>query len=222
VPDPAQGDRGGKWIPVGNSATCAFATANEDRDACSLKKVGSANAENPNVTAGSLDPAKPTVPWVAWHEEATPGGSNLIFVSRLVNGDHFEVFPGPNVDGSLNASPAQDADEPDLRLEGNVLHVTWKEVVTGGKVHEFERRFTPGPGGTGSWSTAVDIQVDSSLDGGTRPSARSAARPSSPGRRARPRSRPATRSSAAWCSGTTRPRSHPRPEGPSSTGHPRR
>ncbi|MDX6646659.1 MAG: hypothetical protein QOK40_2386 [Miltoncostaeaceae bacterium] len=166
VPDTAQGDRGGKWIPVGNSTACAFATANEDRDACSLNAVGNANAENPNVTAGSLDPTKPTVPWVAWHEEATPGGIHLIFVSRLVNGDHFVVFPGPNVDGSLNASPAQDADEPDLRFEGNVLHVTWKEVVAGGKVHEFERRFTPGPNGTGNWSTAVDIQIDATLDGG--------------------------------------------------------
>jgi hypothetical protein len=166
VPDPAQGDRGGKWIPVGNSTSCAFSTASEDPNACSLNKVGTANAENPNVTAGSLDPAKPTVPWVAWHEEATPGGSHLIFVSRLVNGDHFEVFPGPNADGSLNANPAEDADEPDLRFEGDVLHVTWKEKVSGGGVHEFERRFTPGLNGTGSWSTAQDIQVDTSLDGG--------------------------------------------------------
>jgi hypothetical protein len=166
VADPAQGDRGGSWIPVGNSTACAFATANEDRDACSLNKVGSANAENPNVTAGSLDPATPTVPWVAWHEESAPGGSNLIFVSRLVNGDHFEVFPGPNVDSSLNSNPSQDADEPDLRFEGNVLHVTWKEVVPGGRVDAFARRFTPGPGGTGSWSTAVEIQVDPTQDAG--------------------------------------------------------
>jgi hypothetical protein len=59
-----------------------------------------------------------------------------------------------------------DADAPDLRFEANVLHVTWTETVAGGKVHAFERRFTPGPGGTGTWSTAVALQSEPTQNAG--------------------------------------------------------
>jgi hypothetical protein len=167
VPDPALGDRAGRWVPVGNGPGCVFQTGNEDADACALNTVGTANAENPNVAAGSLDPAKPTVPWVAWHE-ATGPEPNQIFLSRLnPAAGKFDLFAGPNANGSLNADPTQDADEPDLFFEANVLHVTWKETVAGGKVHTFARRFTPGAGGVGGqWSAAQDLQVEPSLDSG--------------------------------------------------------
>lgn len=166
VPDATLGDRGGRWVPVGNSAMCAFATGSEDPNACELNDVATANAENPNVAAGSLDPAKATVPWVAWHE-STGSAPGQIFVSRLVPAENrFVIFPGPNADGSLNANPADEADEPDLHFEGDVLHVTWKESVSG-KTHVFARRFTPGAGGAGgSWSAAQDLQVDGSADAG--------------------------------------------------------
>ena len=165
VPDPTLGDRGGRWVPFGNAAGCGFIAGNEDPGACALNKDGSANAENPNVAAGALDPAKPTVPWVVWHE-SKGANPNQIFVSRLV-GTTFQLFNGPNANGSLNNDVNQNADEPDIRFEGNVLHVTWKETVPGGKTHEFERRFTPGAGGQGGhWSAAADLQVDPAQDAG--------------------------------------------------------
>ncbi len=167
VPDPAQGDRGGQWIPVGNGAGCAFQTGSEDPNACSLNKDPNANAENPNVAAGSLNPAAPTVPWVAWHE-STGTAPDKIFISRLVPAANvFQIFPGPNADGSLNADPTKPADEPDLFFDGNVLHVTWKEQVASGKLNTFERTFTPGAGGVGGqWSAAQDLQVDPNADAG--------------------------------------------------------
>ena len=167
VPDATLGARAGRWVPVGNGPGCVFQTGPENAEACALNAVGTADAENPNVAAGSLDPAKPTVPWVAWHE-ATGTAPNQIFVSRLnAAAGRFALFAGPNANGSLNADPAQDANEPDLFFEANVLHVTWKETVPGGKLHTFTRRFTPGPGGVGGqWSAAQDLQVDGSLDSG--------------------------------------------------------
>jgi len=167
VPDAALGDRGGRWVPVGNGTTCAFQAGGEDPAACALNKDANANAENPNVAAGSLNPANPTVPWVAWHE-STGTAPAKIFVSRLIPAQNvFQIFPGPNADGSLNADPAQSADEPDLFFEGDVLHVTWKETVAGGKLHAFARTFTPGANGAGgTWSAAEDLQVDPTQDAG--------------------------------------------------------
>jgi hypothetical protein len=167
VPDPALGDRGGRWIPVGRGAGCAFQPAGEDPNACALNADPNANAENPNVAAGSLNPANPTVPWVAWHE-STGANPGQIFVSRLIPAQNaFQVFAGPNANGSLNADPSKEADEPDLFFEGNVLHVTWKEEVAGGKLHAFERTFTPGAGGQGgAWSPAEDLQADPAFDAG--------------------------------------------------------
>jgi hypothetical protein len=167
VPDATLGDRGGRWVPVGNGATCAFGTGAEDPNACALNKDGAANAENPNVAAGSLNPANPTVPWVAWHE-STGTAPGKVFVSRLIPAQNvFQIFPGPNPDGSVNADPSRDADEPDLFFEGNVLHVTWKETTASGKLHAFQRTFTPGANGAGGrWSDAEDLQVDPTQDAG--------------------------------------------------------
>ena len=121
------------------------------------------DAENPNVTAGSFDPAKPASPWVAWKEVSA--GHDRIFVSRLV-GDTFQLFRGPNADGSLNADPNQEANEPDLHFEANVLTVVWKEKV-GGRFHTFSRTYTPGPAGQpGAWSAASDLHVDVTHESG--------------------------------------------------------
>jgi hypothetical protein len=59
-------------------------------DACSLNKAAGNDAEDPRVAAGTLTPGGTTVPWVTWSEDV--GGRHAVFVSRLVNGDHFELF----------------------------------------------------------------------------------------------------------------------------------
>ncbi len=60
------------------------------------------------------------MPWTAFSEDVG-GGQHAIFVSRLVGGDHFELFNGGNP-----VSPAdQDASQPDITFFGNTLYVSW-------------------------------------------------------------------------------------------------
>jgi hypothetical protein len=74
------------------------------------------------VASGTLTPGTPTVPWVAWAEDAG-SGKHGIFVSRLVGGDHFELF-----NGGAPVSPAhRDAVSPDITFFGNVPYVSWIE-----------------------------------------------------------------------------------------------
>jgi hypothetical protein len=97
---------------------CAVSTAAED--ACSLNKVATNDAEDPRVAAGTRTPGAPTVPWTAFSEDVG-GGRHGIFISRLVGGDHFELFNGGNP-----VSPAdQDASQPDITFFGNTLYVSW-------------------------------------------------------------------------------------------------
>ncbi|MFZ0381341.1 MAG: hypothetical protein WAL38_26185, partial [Solirubrobacteraceae bacterium] len=50
-------------------------------------------AENPQVTAGTLVPGKPTTPWITWDESSTNGGLHSVFVARLdPAGDHFDLL----------------------------------------------------------------------------------------------------------------------------------
>ena len=134
----ATADGGFQWVAVGNGTAgqsnvldlsgtnhfgpCAESQANED--ACSLNAVASNDAENPRVAAGTLTPGKPTVPWVVW-EEDIGGGRHAIFVSRLVGGDHFELFnSGQPVSNTVN-----DASRPDITFTGNVPYISWQEQV---------------------------------------------------------------------------------------------
>ena len=92
---------------------------------CSLNKVAGEDAENPRVATGTLTPGGTTVPWVTWQEEIG-GGRHAIFVSRLVNGDHFELFnSGQPVSNTLN-----DATNPDITFSGNepVHHVAGERL----------------------------------------------------------------------------------------------
>jgi hypothetical protein len=131
VKDPTA-DGGFNWRAVGNGTAgqtntldttgangfgnCAASTTAED--ACSLNKVPTNDAEDPRVAAGSLTPGSPTVPWVTWSE------NGAIFVSRLVGGDHFELFNGGNP-----VSPAgADAATPDITFFGNTPYVSWTET----------------------------------------------------------------------------------------------
>jgi hypothetical protein len=100
---------------------CAQSTDAED--ACSLNKVAGNDAEDPRVAAGTLTPGGTTVPWATWSEDV--GGHHAIFVSRLVNGDHFELFNG----GNPISAPNQDAGTPDITFFGNTPYVSY---VAGG------------------------------------------------------------------------------------------
>ena len=135
----ATADGGFQWVAVGNGTAgqsnvldvsgatnhfgpCAESQAAED--ACSLNKVAARDAENPRVAAGTLTPGQPTVPWVVWEEELG-GGRHVIYVSRLVGGDHFELF-----NGGLPVSNANnDASRLDITFAGNVPYISWQEQV---------------------------------------------------------------------------------------------
>jgi hypothetical protein len=132
VQNPAA-DGGFSWKSVGNGTTgqnnildtsgangfgpCSVSTAAED--ACSLNKVAGNDAEDPRVAAGTLTPGNPTVPWVVWSENV--GDHHAIFVSRLVGGDHFELFNG----GNPVSGPAEDASTPDITFFGNTPYISW-------------------------------------------------------------------------------------------------
>src|SRR5205085_3720501 len=105
--------------------SCAESTDAED--ACSLNKLAGNDAEDPRVAAGSLTPGGVTVPWVTWSEDV--GGHHAIFVSRLVGGDHFELFNG----GNPISPPDADAAQPDITFFGNTPYVSWTEAHDGGQ-----------------------------------------------------------------------------------------
>lgn len=132
-----EGDGGFHWQVVGSSATgaldasanggsCGESAANEA--ACSLNANANANAEDPRVAAGTMNPASSTVPWVAWDEVS--GGVDQIFVSRLV-GTHFELA-NHGAPISVTSSPST---RPDITFSGNTPYVSWRED-TGGSVDE--------------------------------------------------------------------------------------
>jgi hypothetical protein len=126
------------WLAVGNgtagqtnvldtSGAHAFGSCAESQDAedaCTLNAVARNDAENPRVAAGTLKPGGATVPWVVWQEDLGEGDHG-IFVSRLVGGDHFEIFnSGQPVSNTLH-----DATRPDITFSGNVPYISWQELV---------------------------------------------------------------------------------------------
>jgi hypothetical protein len=147
----ATADGGFAWRAVGNGTTgqnnpldtsgangfgpCAAAPAAED--ACSLNKAPANDAEDPRVATGTLMPGNPTVPWVVWAEDVS-GGRHAIFVSRLVGGDHFELFNGGNP-----VSGAGDAASPDITFFGNTPYISWI-ATTGGTTRGFVGHFENG------------------------------------------------------------------------------
>jgi hypothetical protein len=131
------------WVAVGNGTAgqtnildtsgtnqfggCAESGAAED--ACSLNAVAGHDAENPRVAAGTLMPGGTTVPWVVWQED-TGEGRHAVFVSRLVGGNHFELFNG----GQPVSNTANDATRPDITFSGNVPYISWQEDIAGTQV----------------------------------------------------------------------------------------
>jgi len=134
----ATADGGFHWVAVGNgtagqtnvldtSGLHGFGNCAESQgaeDACTLNAQARRNAENPRVAAGTLTPGGATVPWVVWQEELGEA-HHAIFVSRLVGGDHFELFnAGAPVSDTVN-----DATRPDITFSGNVPYISWQETV---------------------------------------------------------------------------------------------
>ena len=149
----ADADGGFHWVAVGNGTAgqtnvldtsgahgfgnCAESQAAED--ACTLNVQARRNAENPRVAAGTLTPGGTTVPWVVWEEDVAED-RQAVFVSRLVGGDHFELFnAGQPLSNTLN-----DATRPDITFSGNVPYVTWQELIDKQQV-TFVGHFEGGP-----------------------------------------------------------------------------
>jgi len=146
VPD-VGADGGFHWQVVGNAGTgvldnsgathgfgaCAESQAAEG--ACSLNKDPAADAEDPRIAAGTMNPANPTVPWIAWDEKV--GATDQIFVSRLVGGTHFELANnGQPI--SLSTNPST---RPDITFSGNTPYVSWREDTGGGVDKAFYGHF---------------------------------------------------------------------------------
>src|SRR5216117_1252532 len=135
----ATADGGFRWVAVGNgtagqtnildtSGAHGFGDCAESQDvedACTLNAIARRDAENPRVAAGTLKPGGTTVPWVVWQEDICEG-KHAVFVSRLVGGDHFELFnSGQPVSNTVN-----DATRPDITFYGNVPYISWQEEVS--------------------------------------------------------------------------------------------
>ncbi len=146
VGDGVPADGNFKWVAVGNanSATldatgtnqfggCAASDAAEA--GCSLNKNPNVDAEDPRVAAGTMNPANATVPWVAWDEDLN--GVKQIFVSRLVDGTHFELVNN----GAPISVGANDSTRPDITFSGNTPYVTWRENTGGGVEKAFVGHF---------------------------------------------------------------------------------
>jgi hypothetical protein len=151
----ATADGGFHWRAVGNgtagqtnvldtSGAHGFGNCAESQgaeDACALNVVASRDAENPRVAAGTLTPGGTTVPWVVWQEDLG-GGTHGVFVSRLVGGDHFELFNS----GAPLSNTVNDATRPDITFSGNVPYISWQEDVSGAQI-TFVGHFEGGTGG---------------------------------------------------------------------------
>ncbi len=127
------------WVAVGSQLSgtldktgthgfgaCGVSSTTEGQ--CSLNKDPASNAEDPQVAAGTMNPAKPTVPWVAWAENVS--GIKQIFVSRLVVTGTVAQFQLVN-GGAPISNGATDATRPDITFSGNTPYVTWRENVGG-------------------------------------------------------------------------------------------
>jgi hypothetical protein len=143
IPDGAA-DGGLHWQAVGNNAqgeldtsgtapqnfgSCATNISSEE--SCSLNADPTANAEDPRVAAGTMNPADPTVPWVAWDESV--GGHRQVFVSRLTGTGAAARFAFVN-NGQPISTGATDSTRPDITFSGNTPYVSWREDTGGGEM----------------------------------------------------------------------------------------
>ena len=144
--DPAPGRGGFSWTAVGNQNSALLdatgtnhfggCTASDAVEAgCSLNKNPNADAEDPRVASGTMNPANATVPWVAWDEDVN--GIRQIFVSRLAAGTHFQLVNN----GAPISLAAHNSTRPDITFSGNTPYVTWREDVGDGVEKAFVGHF---------------------------------------------------------------------------------
>jgi hypothetical protein len=133
--DTSAGVLGGfHWHVIGNNgngildAATSCATSGAAEQACSLNSGPMANAEDPRVAAGTMNPANPTAPWVTWTE--TVGAYKQVFVSRFVATPtpHFQIVNG----GNPISTGSNDSTRPDITFSGNTPYVTWREETSQG------------------------------------------------------------------------------------------
>jgi hypothetical protein len=147
--DATPGAGGFSWTVVGNNGfglldatgtkhfgACAATDAAEE--GCSLNVNPAADAEDPRVAAGTMNPANPTVPWVVW-DEGSPGAQQ-VFVSRLVGAGAAAKFVPVN-GGAPISSAANGATRPDITFSGNTPYVTWRQDTGGGVEKAFVGHF---------------------------------------------------------------------------------
>jgi hypothetical protein len=135
-------DGGFEWQAFGNNATgvldtngtapqnfgsCAADATSEGN--CSLNANPANDAEDPRVASGTMNPANPTVPWVAWDE--TVGTHQQVFVSRLVGAGAAARFVPVNGGQPISQATTADATRPDITFSGNTPYVTWRVTDTG-------------------------------------------------------------------------------------------
>ncbi len=127
------------WVVVGNALSATLDTSGADKMGkcaesapsearCALNKDSNGDAENPRVAAGTMNPANPTSPWIAWDEQIR--GVKQVFVSHLVGTGseaHFEIANG----GAPISSGTGDSTRPDITFSGNTPYVSWREEVDG-------------------------------------------------------------------------------------------
>jgi hypothetical protein len=140
ISDGVGANGGFHWVAVGSQLSftldtvgthgfggCAESAAREEH--CSLNKdPGKSDADDPRVAAGTMNSAKPTVPWVVWDEDVA--GVKQVFVSRLLGTGaeaHFEVVNG----GAPISTGAEDSTRPDITFSGNTPYVSWRGDVGG-------------------------------------------------------------------------------------------
>jgi hypothetical protein len=99
-------------------------------------------AENPQVTAGTLVPGKPTTPWITWDESNANGGQHSVFVARLdAAGDHFDLLNN----GQPISNSGLESTRPDIVFSHNTPYVTWHEQVSATQALTFVGHFEGNP-----------------------------------------------------------------------------
>jgi hypothetical protein len=134
ISDSVAANGGFHWVAVGNAlqatldtsgtthfGKCVESASNEAQ--CSLNSNPAADAEDPQVAAGTMNAANPTAPWVIWDENVA--GVTRIFVSRLVGGatGNFQIVNG----GKPISSSGVNATRPDITFSGHTPYVTWRQ-----------------------------------------------------------------------------------------------
>ena len=107
--------------PANSLGACSTSLANEA--GCTLNISPTAEAEDPRVASGTMNPANPTVPWVAWDEDVS--GHHQVFVSRLVGAGAAARFVPVN-NGQPISTGSSESTRPDITFSGNTPYVTWR------------------------------------------------------------------------------------------------